>query len=408
MTSYPPNQTILPPDLPPYLKSVHKLEPIVGAPNDDQLIGILSVIRVAQKAIEIPGMGDHILICRLSEYLFDAQMARYRSNHYAAMFPESTTYTPPTLPAHFPVLLEPVNGAPSEEELLKVQDAIRLYHHYLNVPTMFDPQVNMELSQHLFDIQMGNEAHPTRPKKLRALLSKYFGCAGSINNAGTGAWVPELVQPAGDAIVSEAIGRSNLLAEQANKLSERTNLLIERSNQIAERSNQLVERSSQPIEQPTNLTERFNQLFERLNEHLEQSNCITIESTRPVEKLGQVLGNINRVLVRIQHAIVRNRKGNTLAAVDCLTNEKGETPAMSDVTGAWTFCNLSRISKSRLPVLINGVSKDSFIDNDDLAVFLRFYGIGKDLFDEFNLRLRAGYEDVARERLSEYLSSCLG
>ncbi|EUC55109.1 laminin domain protein, partial [Rhizoctonia solani AG-3 Rhs1AP] len=155
MASYPPNQTILPPDLPPYLKSVHKLEPIVGAPNDDQLIGILSVIRVAQKAIEIPGMGDHILICRLSEYLFDAQMARYRSNHYATTFPESTTYTPPTLPAHFPVLLEPVNGAPSEEELLKVQDAIRLYHQFSNVPTMFDPQVNMELSQYLFDIQMG-------------------------------------------------------------------------------------------------------------------------------------------------------------------------------------------------------------------------------------------------------------
>lgn len=88
MTSYPADQVFAPPELPPYLISVYNLQPIVGIPNDEELIGKFSVIRAAQKAAEIPGMGDSVLISRLSEHLFDVQMARYRSKYLATMFPE--------------------------------------------------------------------------------------------------------------------------------------------------------------------------------------------------------------------------------------------------------------------------------------------------------------------------------
>ena len=52
MSNYPADQVLSPPDLPPYLESVYKLEPIVGVPTDDQVIGIHNVIRVANKVVE--------------------------------------------------------------------------------------------------------------------------------------------------------------------------------------------------------------------------------------------------------------------------------------------------------------------------------------------------------------------
>ena len=42
----------LPPELPPYLKSVYDLKSIVGTPSDDEVIGIHAVIRMAQKAVD--------------------------------------------------------------------------------------------------------------------------------------------------------------------------------------------------------------------------------------------------------------------------------------------------------------------------------------------------------------------
>ncbi|CAE6372277.1 unnamed protein product [Rhizoctonia solani] len=365
-------------------------------------------------------MGDPTLLSRLSEHLFDAQMARYRSKYLVTTFPESTIYTPPTLPAHVPIQLEPITGAPSEEELIKVQEAIRLYYQFSNVPSMFDPHMNMELSQHFFDVQMArhvqraqqggipfyqeiSSTNPARPAK--RTTSPIEEPNANTNNAGTGAGINEPTQPV-DTGVKDAIERSNRLAEQANELCQRANLLIERSNQIAERSNQLVDQSIRPVDQSDKPTERFNQLLERLDEQLKQSNRLAEKSTKPLEKLGDMLWNINRVLVRIQHAIVRSHKGNTVRALDCLVNEKGETPLSSDVTGAWTFADFTT---GHLPVVIDGVSRDAFIPDHRLGNFLRFHGICRSLFkDASSTELRPGNEVAARERLSEYLTSCLG
>ncbi|CAE6532880.1 unnamed protein product [Rhizoctonia solani] len=423
MTSHSTDQVLLPPELPSYLKSVKELKPIVGAPNNDQLIGILSIIRVAQKAAEIPGMGDPVLISRLSEHLFDAQMARYRTAYLATTFPENTTYTPPTLPAHVPVQLELVAGIPSEAEIIRVQDAIRLYHQFSNAPSMFDPHANMELAQHLFDLQMARhmrrarQTHAPQETSSTNLTRTLEQAAEPIeerdasatNNPGTGAGVVETVQPALDERFCDAIERSNRLAEQANELTERANLLIERSNMIAERSNQLVEKSSQPVVQSNEHTDRFNQLFERLNQHMERSTQLAEQSSKPVEKLGEVLVNINRVLVKIQHAIIRNHRGNTTKALDCLVNEKGETPAMSRETGTMTFVDFLRDPDCLLSVVIDGVHQETPIYSRYLGAFLRFYGLSDALFkDASSLVVRPGYEDTAQSRLEGYLSSCLG
>ncbi|CAE7200264.1 unnamed protein product [Rhizoctonia solani] len=423
MTSHPTDQVLSPPELPPYLNSVKELKPIIGTPNNDQLIAILSIIRAAQKVAEIPGMGDPVLVFRLSEHLFDAQMARYRSKYLATTFPENTTYTPPALPAHVPVQLERVVGTPSEEEVMRVQDAVRLYHQFSKIPSMFDSHTNMELTQYLFDVQMARHMQRARqthvPKPIsRANVTRTVEQAAdpikdldasATNNPGTGARVAELAQSTLDARLSDSIERSNRLAERANELTERANLLIERSNVIAERSNQLVEKSSQPAEQSNKHTDRFNQLFERLNRHLEGSAQLAKESTKPVEKLGEVLVNINKVLVRIQHAIIRNHKGNTLRALDCLVNEKGETPAMSDMTDNVTFADFFTGPEHLLSVVVDGTFQEASIYDSFLGQFLRFYGLGDALFESASsTELSSGNEENARSRLREYLSSCLG
>ncbi|KAH7307896.1 hypothetical protein B0J17DRAFT_689395 [Rhizoctonia solani] len=289
---------------------------------------------------------------------------------------------------------------------------------------MVDPRLNMELLQHLFDIQMARHTQRARQSHAResptANVSSTVERASdtsnesetsSTNNAKMGANVFESSQTAHvarDTIISEAIEGSNRLAEQANQLIEKSNQLAERSNLIAERSNQLVERSTQLTEQSNQLAERLNQLFQSLNQHLEQFTQIAKESTKPVENLGDVLGNINKVLVRVQHAIVRNHKGNTVRAMDCLINEKGETPVMSDTTGGHTFADFQGGSGS-LSVVIDGTSQSSFIPDERLGQFLRFYNIHDSYFENASSdKLCPGIELSARRRLGEYLTSCLG
>ncbi|KDN36155.1 hypothetical protein RSAG8_11036, partial [Rhizoctonia solani AG-8 WAC10335] len=412
-----PTQILSSPELPPYLKSVYDLKPIAGVPNDDEVIGIHAVIRMAQKAVDIPGTGDPILLAQLCEHLFDAQMAKYRTRCLSFVFPETTTYTPPALPVHVTVQLEPVTGTPSEEEVVKVQSAIRSYHQFANAPTLFDPRVDMELSQHLFDMQMARytvrarECHASQPHQspspssTRIIEQSMAADLGTpTNNARSGAEAPDFqasTQHVRGADAQDAIERSNRLAEQ-------TNQLIERSNQIAERANQLVDKCSHPAEQSKKLSERFNQLFERLNEHLGQSNRLAKESIQPVEKLGDVLTNINKVLVRIQHAIVRSHKGNTIRALDCLINEKGETPAMSRTTQNRRFADVLGTAEN-FTVMIDGVLQRSRIDNGWVGEFVRFYGIDDGLFDDATtVRVKEGKMNTARVRLSEYLGSCLG
>ncbi|KDN36588.1 hypothetical protein RSAG8_10762, partial [Rhizoctonia solani AG-8 WAC10335] len=345
MSGYLTNQVLSPPDLPPYLESVYKLKPIVGEPSDEEVIGIHAIIRVASKVVDVQGMGDPLLLFRLSEHLFNAQMAKYRSRYLRAVFPENTTYTPPTLPAHVTVNLEPVTGVPSDEAIMKVQDTIRGYQQFSNAPSMFDPPVNMNLSQHLFDLQMARYTQRARQSHLISVprdiasstsartIQRTDNVAEQNNKATDNVaaesdvfGVDQSTQRVADTEIWDAIDRSNRLTEQGNHLAERTNMLIERSNQIAERANQLTERCNQPVEQSNSLVERFIELFGKLNEHFEQSNRLAELSTKPVEKLEEALRDISRVLAKIQHAIVRNHKGNTGKAADCLTNEKGYTP----------------------------------------------------------------------------------
>ncbi|KDN33796.1 hypothetical protein RSAG8_13125, partial [Rhizoctonia solani AG-8 WAC10335] len=391
-------------------------------------------------------MGDPLLLFRLSEHLFNAQMAKYRSRYLRAVFPENTTYTPPTLPAHASVNLEPVTGVPSDEAIIKVQDTIREYQQFSNVPSMFDPRVNMDLSQHLFDLQMArytrlaDERQPipqppetvrsTFPAQIIERAAEVEETVPATNNAGTGAntTIPEQI-PQSTPVVDtrELFERSNQLFERFNQLvehsneiaarpvqpTEQSNCLAERFNQVLERISQLMEQACRPTEQSNQPAGRFNELFGRFNELAEQSNRPSSAADyqraalkfQPTERLGDILRNINRVLVGIQHAIIRNNRGNTLRALDCLMNDRGEIPRT--IFNLFTERYADRIH--HLPVVINGVYQLPSVPDSALGLLLCFFGVEGNLCeDRVDYKLKAGKEREARDQLSRYLTSCLG
>ncbi|KDN33789.1 hypothetical protein RSAG8_13118, partial [Rhizoctonia solani AG-8 WAC10335] len=339
---------------------------------------------------------------------------------------------------------------------------------------MFDPRVNMDLSQHLFDLQMARytrlanerQSIPQPPETVRSTFpaqiieraAEVEETVSTTNNAGTGAntTIPEQITQSIPVVdTRELFERSNQLFERFNQLvehsneiatrpvqpTEQPNCLAERFNQVLERISQLMEHAGGPAEQSDQLAERFNQLFERFNQLAEQStqsaqranefaqrsNHIseranelieqlgpssaadyqhTVDNNQPTERFGDILRNINRVLVGIQHAIIRNNKGNTFRALDCLINDRGGTTR--GAVNLFTERYVGRIH--HLPVVINGVSQLPSVPDSALGKFLRFFGIGSDLCEDprNSNKLKAGKEGEARDRLSRYFTSCLG
>ncbi|CAE6480704.1 unnamed protein product [Rhizoctonia solani] len=584
---YPPGQVCYPPELPASFKNIHELKPIVGVPSDDEVIGIHTVMHAASRVSGVTGMHDPNFFMQLADHLFNAQMARYRSKYSLITFPSDATYVPPALPAHISAGLEPIVGAPSDDEITKVYDAIQIYQELKRIPSLFDARTNMELSQHLFNLQMARHMQTSGENKPRLISQITVGPVSSVqtaevtqqcssgdsttttNNMGTGANVADThhtTQQTTGIDVREVMERSNQLAERLNQLLEHSNeiaercsqpadqpsirTLAERFDQVLERLAQVVEHTHQPTEQSDRMAERFNQIFERLNqlaeqsaqrtqsanelaersnesvdranklteqlnqsharfnqlfEHLNQlieqsiqhtqranelaqrsndsadrankiaeqlnqyhkrsnqhferlnqlvdqstqstqrtneiaqrsrsqandsadqanklteqpnqsyakSNLLSEQANQTWEQVKDVLGNVNKVLVKIQHAIVRNHRGNTISALNALVNEKGNPPEVGglpyiDLRQQPVVAEQTYDPNSHLRVIINGNVHQAYLHDDWLGRYLRFYGIDCGLsMDQTTTALKAGKEADARERLSRYLPSCL-
>ncbi|KAF8745728.1 hypothetical protein RHS02_01201, partial [Rhizoctonia solani] len=412
---YPPGQLCSPPVIPHYLKSVYDLKPFIGVPNDTEVIGIHAVVHAAKRVLEIPSMHDPDLLMKLADHL-------YRGKYSLVTFPSvskvtDVTYTPPPLPAHISVSLETIVGAPSNEEMIKVQEALRSYQQFSRASSMFDPHPNMELSQHLFDVQMARymrctgESEPSATFEGAASAESYQSArmipnmgedtTAGTNNPGTGGnhtWGTPTPQPTSSVDMHELIGRSNQLAERFNQIFERFNELTERNmqsndqsssltklfDQALERLERFAERTRQSNEQSDHLAQRFNQLIDHSNQLMERL-CT------PVQKASELAGRSNeledktnqlleRVLVGVQHAIVRSHKDNTVYAVDSLVNEKGQTPVEElGATFGWKYDNTPSETSVLLPLRISGVSQNSRLYDYWLGFYLRFFDIGHEL-----------------------------
>ncbi|QRV97146.1 hypothetical protein RhiJN_25165 [Ceratobasidium sp. AG-Ba] len=160
---------LTPPKLPRFLADLVDLRVIEGVPADSEVKLVHAAIRSLNEVVHVPGLYDPDLAVGLSEYLFSVQMGtwkpikpnprnmkeRYREKYPCIIFPSSTTYTPPELPTHIRVNLGPVINTPSNDQIKSVQTALRISENLANVPSMFDADLSMNLSQHLFDIQFG-------------------------------------------------------------------------------------------------------------------------------------------------------------------------------------------------------------------------------------------------------------
>ncbi|QRV97145.1 laminin domain protein [Ceratobasidium sp. AG-Ba] len=128
-----------PPALPAFLASKYDLKPIISPPTDNQLKSIHGAIRAAKDASKLgelfPELNCSInLVPDLEDYLFDAQMARYRSTHGFILSPKDLVYRPPTLPDHITntVTLQSITGPPSDAELKLVALANRTCEGFSN------------------------------------------------------------------------------------------------------------------------------------------------------------------------------------------------------------------------------------------------------------------------------------
>lgn len=154
---------LTPPRLPDYLSAVHSLKAIAGKPADKDVKAIHAVIRALNSVAHLPTFHNPDLSMQLSQHLFSAQMAVYQANYSMCLMPgDKSVYTPPTLPAHIPGKLNKIVGAPSDEEIKSTQSAVRTLESFAIHPHLFDEDLGMKLSQHLFNIQFARYMRDSR------------------------------------------------------------------------------------------------------------------------------------------------------------------------------------------------------------------------------------------------------
>ncbi|GAB1524431.1 hypothetical protein RhiTH_007585 [Rhizoctonia solani] len=275
---YPPGQLYYPPALPDYLKDVYNLKPFIGVPSNA----------------------------------------------------ENVTYTPPALPAHILIALKPISGAPLDDEMMKVQEALQLYQQFSHTRHM---QAAGQVQPEIVPQMYAASSKPESPTQAMGCTTK--PAITHTNNAGRGADNTEIRLTTGSSPsidLCELMEQSTQTHEKFNQLLEQTNKLLEQqpdhSNSVTERLDQIFKQSAQYLEQTRQPTEeyvQFNQLFEQFNQLVEQStqsaqraneiakqsnalaeksNQLAENASKPVKNTGE-LNNASQGPVEIQHDVAR-------------------------------------------------------------------------------------------------------
>ncbi|QRW24015.1 laminin domain protein [Rhizoctonia solani] len=116
--------TYTPPPIPEYLSRSH-FKYDCGSTTDEEVEAIHNAIRALNIVSAVPTLYDSKLSTQLSQHLFTVQMAVHRNKYPSSIFPGENTYDPPSIPSHLPIRLEPVIGAPSDEEIELAHNAVR-------------------------------------------------------------------------------------------------------------------------------------------------------------------------------------------------------------------------------------------------------------------------------------------
>ncbi|KAG8720499.1 hypothetical protein FRC09_009453 [Ceratobasidium sp. 395] len=360
------------------------LKPIEGIPSDEEVKMVHAVIRALNDVANMPRLYDADLAMQLAQYLFSVQMTRYRDTYPCVIFPSNTIYVPPPLPAHVPVTLGPVSGLPTDEQIKSVQAALRHSESLANVPSMFDANLSMKLSQHLFDIQFerylrqvvhcssGTET-PSRPEYTSAHDSETDD-TGEVRGANDDAPIPERNEH--DMLNTEPT-TSGKLDEPGKEDPCSQTVLLGTSSVLPDQFN--------PIS-PDNV----------LDPSAETSTSGLGDTDRLLVEIGNGIQDLKRVLIATQQSMARALNyryiNSTRVLYHTLLNEKGEDPRLFGLTGLGVLSYRLKHSSSEPSTIV------------DMAQYLRFYGIGTDLIEEgIEPKLKEGKSEAARAELKRYL-----
>ncbi|KAJ1305758.1 hypothetical protein OPQ81_010488 [Rhizoctonia solani] len=325
----PDGVTLIPPQLPGYLSAIHDLKPIVGTPTNQEIKAIHNVIRSLNAAVHLPTLYDSDLSMRLSQHLFGAQLSVYRTNYSMALLPgEKSTYTPPTLPWHITDTLNKVIGTPSDEEIKSVQNIIRSIENLANNPQLFDEDLSMKLSQHMFNIQFARYMH----------------------DSAQGGFVPN----------QELLRRTAPVPQ-------------------SEPNNPPIPVSEHSPEAPSELTQ-LGEVMEEIKGTLNESKDILV--------------NMNRVLISTQ------RNQSTIAYYQNPTNSTMHVNPVNQQGKLASECGLPQLRY----YCTHGNSYSLWMKPHEIAGYLGFYNIGDGLLQSGNEpKLKDGKEDEAKQLLLKHI-----
>ncbi|KAG8720500.1 hypothetical protein FRC09_009454 [Ceratobasidium sp. 395] len=372
--------TLTPPVIPPFMANVVQLAPIEGLPSDEEVKKVLHAIRLVTELMnghfEMPENKNEDLMMELSQHLFEVQMVLTTCGAYQ----DTVTYTPPSLPEIFQIQLEAIKGAPSDKQIQSVQAALRKSELTAKIPPMFDADLNMKLSQHLFDIQF---------ERYRRQVASPHAAASVIDAAGQGFETPSLLGSEVGSEVESEVGSEAGTDPDADSPQDANH--PERRSTHHEHNVSTVEPtpSASDVRQLSGLLKELI-LGARAAVHAENQPADPVERThesvstavktgfeetnKTLVKICDGLEKIGRIMVGTQHnaarAINRSYYGHNSPFSyprHPLINAKGETPEFTVLPG--------------LPNITGDPSSYSAY-RDIMAQYLCFYDIGRELIQE--------------------------
>ncbi|KAF8600141.1 hypothetical protein BDV93DRAFT_286196 [Ceratobasidium sp. AG-I] len=369
-----------PPKLPSYLANSFDLKPVTGVPSDDEVKMIHAAIRTVECVSHVSVLCDPGLSMDLAQHLFDVQMARYRDKFSLNIFHSTNTYTPPALPSHINVSLAPVTGAPSDDEVKLVHDALRVSEDLANVPAIFDPDLSMNLSQHLFNIQCARYIQQSIEGQYSAQdASPGTRVSREINSAdGSGAPIEAPEVTVGAATDFGQLGSEH----QDNPLPHSS-----RSSSCAPAATAALSKDARGIikQLKANLDQTDRRLVEMRDVLKDELNG---ELNGGLNGLKNGLASITRLMIKLHNHSARGFNSNREYAYHHIVDENGEAP-------------LTR----GLPYVQNGRGFWFWHDasSDVLAAFLQYYHIGMELVEQGDTpTLKPDSTEQAKEILASY------
>ncbi|CUA74844.1 hypothetical protein RSOLAG22IIIB_05741 [Rhizoctonia solani] len=278
---------------------------------------------------------------QLSQHLFGAQMAVYQAEYSKSLLPgDQSVYLPPALPSHIPFTLERVVGVPSDEDIKTTQNAVRDVDSLAVNPRLFDADLSMKLSQHLFNLQFARYTH-----------SSAQGNFVSDSEIEESLSVPRPTQEQQGFTLNE---------QPLNRSEEQNDTRIPQAARVSEAPQESARRQD---------------IMEAMKDTMDRSK--------------DTLDNINRILMAI-------KRDQCMAYVLHNSQHWNKDPLNKQGVLA---------SERGLPRLLykydqHGYSWSISLDDDHIASYLKFFGIGADLIHEDEVpKLNAGKRSEAEKLL---------